>query len=432
MKEKLALFGGARTVTMERPPYPVVGAKEVCAATEVILSGNLSETGRRSFVKKMEEDYASYFGVKYALSLAAGTAAIHAGLFAVGVGPGDEVLTPNNTWISAITAIMQAGGVPVFCDVKPGTHEIDPVEIKKKASPHTKAVIVTHMWGIPIDMDPLVKVTKKLGLAVLEDCSHAHGAKYKGRLVGTIGEVGCFSLQGSKAIVAGEGGILITNSRRIYEWALIPGHHGERLKEELTYAGLQPYKIASGYDKLRIAPLSAAIATVQLTRLDELNANRQANFDRLYKHLKKSAPFISWPKIHPGSKRGWYSTPAFYNYDQKKVSRDLFVKACNAQGANVAGNYYDNWYQTPLLQDLKLYGRLWPVKHTNGVEYKPLPPGSLPHNEDIRARALTIPIPALEVPQYMDQVAEAISMVAANMDLLARYQRKTVKGRRKR
>lgn len=425
MASKLALLGGEKTVIAAYPSYPIIGAEEMTSVVKVLMSGQLSTARREGIVAEMEEGFAKYFHTKYALSFTSGTSTIHGALFAVGVRPGTEVLTSNNTWMSAITAIMHAGGTPVFCDIKPGTLHIDPKEIRKKAGPNTRAIVVTHIWGIPADMDPILKVAGELKLAVIEDCAHAHGAKYKGRFVGTLGDVGCFSLQASKPIIAGEGGILITNHKRYYQRAMIPGHHGQRLTDELTLADLRPFAAAGGYWKYRIPPLSAAVAVAQLGRLDQLTAARQSNFDMLQAGLAKTVPFISWPKLAPGSKRGWYHTPTCYNYDQAKVPCELFLRACQAEGVRVGGSGYPNWYQVPLLQDTKLYSQLWPVKHGNGVEYKPLPAGALPHDEALRRRIVIFGVPAIESPELIKQTAAAVEKVAANMANLARYHRST-------
>jgi dTDP-4-amino-4,6-dideoxygalactose transaminase len=421
MKEKLAFLGGPKTVTIPSPPYPVIGAGEISAAIQVLMSGELSDCGRGEFVACMEDGFRRYFGTRHALSFGSGTAAIHGALFAVGVCPGAEVLTVNYTWISAITAILHAGGTPVFCDIKPGTFHIDPDEIKQKAGPHTRAVVVTHVWGIPADMDPILKVAGDLNLAVVEDCSHAQGARYKGRLAGTIGDIGCFSLQASKAIIAGEGGVIVTDDERLYQRAMIPGHHGVRLAQELTLDDLKPFVGASGYWKYRIPTLAAAIAAVQLERLDELNARRQANFDRLHRRLSESVPFISWPKLHRRSVRGWYGTPAFYDYDPGKVPVRLFAEACQAEGVAMGTEGYGDWRRAPLFQDMSLFSQLWVVKHANGVEYHPLPDDALPDETALRQRFIRFPIPAADAPELMDQMATGVEKVAGNMSLLARH-----------
>ena len=421
-KSALALFGGPETVTLDPPPYPAIGPGEAAAVVQTLLERQLSGTGPGGVVAEMEAAYADYFGARYALACNSGTAAIASALFAVDVKPGTEVLTASNTWISAITAICHAGGTPVFCDVKRGAHHIDPAEIRRKAGPHTRALIATHLWGQPADMDPIMAAAKEANLAVVEDCSHAHGGMYKGRYLGTIGDVGCFSLQASKAIVAGEGGVLITDSRRCYQRAMVPGAHGVRLSQELALKELEPFKQGGGSWTYRISPLCAALGRAQLPRLDTLNAARQANFDRLRSRLRK-VEFIRWPRLASGSVRGWYGTPAFYQYDQRKVSRDLFCQACQAEGAPVRGNGYENWYQVPLFQDPRLYAQLWPVKHENGVEYRPLDQGALANNEALRQEVLLFAIPAEECPQLMDQIGAAIEKVAASMSQLAKRTR---------
>ena len=262
MTEQLALLGGDKAVTVPWPRYPVIDQEEVCAATRVVMSGFLSDCGRGEYVAAMEDAFAAYFGTQYALGLASGTGAIHSGLFAIGVKPGDEVLCANHNWISAIQAVFHAGAVPVLCDVKPGSFSIDPAEILRKVTPRTKAVIATHLWGIPADMDGILSAAAKIGVPVLEDVSHAHGGKYKGRMLGTLGAVGCFSLQGSKAIVGGEGGVLITNDELIYQRALVPGNHPQRLRLDMMRDEVKPFAAAGGMHMYRISNVAAAISTV--------------------------------------------------------------------------------------------------------------------------------------------------------------------------
>jgi dTDP-4-amino-4,6-dideoxygalactose transaminase len=419
MAEKLALLGGSPTVTLPHPAYPVMGREEVTGVVDTLMKGQLSQVGHGGVVGEMEDAYAAYFGTRYCHSFNSGTAAIHSALFALGVGPGDEVLTASNTWISGINAICHSGAAPVFCDTAKNRHHIAPAEIRRRAGKHTKAIVVTHLWGFPADMDPIMKAARDCGLAVVEDCSHAHGGKYKGRYLGTIGDIGAFSLQGSKAIVAGEGGFLLTNRKLWYERAMIPGDHGVRLGQEISCQSLNGFTRGGGAWTYRIAPICAAVALAQLGRLDSLNAARQANFDQLAKRLRKDAPFIRLPSLHRGSVRGWYGTPAIYDFDQEAVSRDLFCQACAAEGAGVRGTGYDNYYTVPLFQDTALYGQLWHVQHANGVTYTPTPPGSLENHEDLRRRSLLLTIPAEPAPALMTQVADAIAKVAANMAALA-------------
>lgn len=415
MNTKLALFGGAKAVTLPYPPYPVMGAEEVSGVVRTLLTGQLSQVGHAGVVGEMEDAYARYFGKKYCHSFNSGTAAIHSALFAVGVKPGDEVLTAANTWISGINAVCHAGAIPIFCDSAPDTHHINPAEILRKAGPRTKAVVVTHLWGFPADMDPIIRAARKNNLYIIEDCSHAHGGKYKGKWLGTLGDIGAFSLQGSKSIVAGEGGFLLTDNQAWYQRSMIPGDHGTRLRAELSRRELEPFSHGGGAWTYRIAPICAAIALAQIGKLEALNAARQANFDRLHKRLSKSVKFIQWPTLHRGSVRGWYGTPARYAFDPSKVSRDRFVEACNAEGVRLGGCGYSNFYEIPLFQDPKLFGQLWAVRHENGTEFRPIPKGSLTHHEATRRTSLLMPIPATEAPHLMDQIADGIEKVADAM-----------------
>ena len=295
---------------------------------------------------------------------------------------------------------------------------IDPAEIRRKATANTKAVIVTHLWGLPADMDPILEIAREKNLVVIEDVSHAHGSQYKGRYCGTIGDIGCFSLQGSKAIVAGEGGILLTNNQRYYERAMVPGHHQGRIGWALTLDETKPFAPGGGYWTYRIAPVAAAVSSAQLKKLPALNAGRQANFDRLHDRLSRSVPFIGWPEIPADSVRGWYSTPAFYAYPDVAVSRNRFVEACAAEGAGLIGEGYCDWSQIPMFQDMELFSQMFVARHANGVRFTPIKAGSLPHNEEVRNKMMLFAIPAVACPVLMDQVAAAVEKVAANMDSL--------------
>jgi len=422
----LALLGGQKTVSYPWPPYPVIDHEEVNAATEVILSRALSDVGRGPFIAQMEDSYAALFGAKYCLSFGSGTAALHGALFALGVRPGAEVLTCNHNWISGITAILHAGGTPVLCDVKPGAFHIDPEEIRRKVTSNTRAVIVTHLWGIPADLDPILKLCAKLNLPVVEDVSHAHGAKYKGRYCGTIGDIGAFSLQGSKAITAGEGGFMLTNNELWYQRAAVPGHHGWRLNQTMTLEELKPFAAGGGVWTYRMMPVAAAIALAQLRKLPLLNAARQANFDRLRARLR-TIPFLAWPRLARGSVRGWYSTPAFFAAAKAGISRDTFSRACQAEGAPVSGEGYCDWSQIPLFQDMKLFSQMFVVRHANGVEFNPVRKGALPNYEKVRSSMLLFAIPAQELPVLMDQYAAAAEKVAANLAALKRFEKEAAR-----
>ena len=420
MSSTLALLGGEKTVSVTWPEWPILGDPESRALEQVLRTRQLSILRKEGAVQEFEEAFAAWSGAPHALSFSSGTAALHAACFACGVGPGAEVLTPSYTWVSAIAAILHGNGVPVFCDVAPGAFHIDPAEIRRKCTPRTKAVIVCHAWGVPAPMTAILQAAREVGIRVIEDASHCHGATYGGRFVGTLGDVGCFSLQGTKSLVAGEGGVLVTNERTLVERAMIPGHHPLRLQESLTLPELAGFGATGGSWKYRASPLAMAIAAAQLPRLDEWNAIKLENYTRLEARLRQ-VPFLRFPCLPAESTRGFYGSPCWYGYDEQRVSRDTFLGALAAEGA-VVFTGYENWYQTLVFQDMSLFRQLWIDRHANGARYRALPPGALPHTDEAVRRTLVLPAWGQPAPELVDQYAAAFDKVAANMDALTRYQ----------
>lgn len=421
MEDGLALFTNKPTVTSAWPKWPIVSAKDKQEIETILEKSKLSLLKQEGVVADFENAFSEKFGMRYALSFSSGTASIHSACFACGVGPGAEVLTPSYTWMSAITAILHGNGTPVFCDVKENTFYIDPDEILRKATPRTKAVIVCHTWGVPAPMDEIMEAAAKTGIKVIEDTSHCHGGKYKGRLLGTIGDIGCFSLQASKALPAGEGGVLVTDDQLLYERAMIPGHHDMRLKQCLTLPETKRFENAGAYWKYRASPLEMAFALGQLSHLDERNAVKAENFKKLKSQLK-SISFLQFPEIEPDSTLGYYCVPCLYNYDQKLVARDLFVKALEAEGAVVFAGYNQNWYQSPILQDMDLFRQFWVDSYPNGTCYNPMKKGSLPNTDDVVNRGIVFPLWGVPVTELVYQYAEAFKKVSERMDELAIYQ----------
>src|SRR5204863_8920039 len=179
---------------------------------------------------EFEKRFASLSGTTHALAMNSGTAALHSAYFAVGVKPGTEVIVPGYTFFATAAPILQCGARPVFCDVDPRTLVADPDDAERRITSRTRAISVVHLWGNPAPMDRFAEMAKRHGLALIEDCSHAHGASYQGRPVGSWGDIGCFSLQGSKAVSGGEAGIAVCDDPELFDRMLLLGHYG-RLKK---------------------------------------------------------------------------------------------------------------------------------------------------------------------------------------------------------
>jgi perosamine synthetase len=250
---KLAINGGTKffeeaEVTSNlkwRAQYPIIDEDcDIAAVVSLMKSRQLSISGRSGVIAELEDALCAYYRVPYALTFNCGTAALHSAYMAAGAGPGAEVITSPYTWVTNVTAILAAGAIPVFADIHPDSHNIHAESIAKVISPNTRAISVTHLYGNPADMGPIMEMAKQKNLIVIEDASQAHGACDKGAKVGTIGHMGCFSMQAGKQMVAGEGGFLLTRDQKLYERAMLYGHHPARLQQCLTGEEYRPFATA--------------------------------------------------------------------------------------------------------------------------------------------------------------------------------------------
>ena len=415
-KEKLALLGGKKTVTIEY----VEGWKHITEREKQMVLEMLDReeiTGVPQVVRDFEKEFAEYIGTRYALSQCNGTSTLLAAYFAAGVGPGDEVIVPSYTWHASISPILHNNGIPVFCEIDPHTLTADPEDIKRKITPRTKAICMVHMWGNVTKMDEIMDIAREHNLVVIEDCSHAHGAEYDGKKVGAIGHIGCFSLQGSKAMVAGEGGIVVTDDTELYERLLICGHYG-RIEQDLItdcYRHLAPPGI--GY-KFRAHPLAIGIAKVQLSRLEELNQKRTANFAYLDRELGKLKG-IETLSVYPKAKRGgFYGYRAIYHEEELGVPRERFIEALKAEGVNVSPCRYMICHLHPLYQGYNFHGKGCPYNCPHTKEYQSPGEGSLPVTEDVYRRLLALPV-FTDPPQgLLEQYVEAFRKVVENINQL--------------
>lgn len=249
------------------PVYqPTIGEAEKKYVNEALDSTWISSKG--VFIERFENALAGVCGARYAAATCNGTVSIHLALEALGIGPGDEVIVPTLTYVASVNAIAYAGATPVFVDSEPEYGNIDPSLIEAAITPRTKAIEVVHLYGHPADMDPILELAKRHDLAVVEDAAEAHGAEYKGRRVGAIGDVGSFSFFGNKIITTGEGGMVVTNSESLAERA----RHlrGQGVSPTRTY-----WHDVMGYN-YRMTNVAAAIGCGQIERFDETLAAKRA------------------------------------------------------------------------------------------------------------------------------------------------------------
>ncbi|WP_053644124.1 DegT/DnrJ/EryC1/StrS family aminotransferase [Streptomyces sp. XY431] len=390
------------SVTLPFPREPKYGQAEKDAVLKLLDDGHLSEINRGPATNALEAAFARLTGTRHALSFNSGTASLHAALHAVGASPEAGVAVSPMTWVSAITAVFQAGSYPVFCDIEPDSPNIAATAVAEAAGA-CSAILATHTWGIPARMDQLAAATD---LPIVEDCSHAHGALYQGRTVGSWGAAGCFSLQESKSVSGGEGGILTTTDRKVYERALTLGHHPARLADELTLPELKPLATTGAAYKYRMPALSAVIARQQLRSLPDRMLAAEQNLATLRKVLEECDAPVTWPSIGELSVRGWYGTPLTVSVrvpDPAELS-----KRFKAAGIPVR-HLYEDWTQAPLLQRPELAARFWP--HVARSPYRPPTSEELPNFHKAMRQMIILKVPQIPAPDYMEQVGEALAAV---------------------
>lgn len=393
----LALFGGdaaVRTVAGDVFTWPIVTTETEQAVLAVLRSGKISAF---EITECFEREYADWLGVKYALACNNGTAAVHSGLFGLGIGTGDQIICPAMTYWASCLPVYSLGGTVVFADIDPETLCLDPADIEHRVTSSTRAIVAVHYAGRPAAMDEILAVARRHGIAVLEDASHAHGSLYKGRLTGTLGEAAAFSFMSGKSFPIGEGGMLVTNDRRVYERAVAFAHYA-RHEACLT---LPDIKAGSGLPwggyKYRLNQLCAAIGRVQLTlypgQMAEIDRAMNAFWDLLedVPGLRSQRP----PRGSGSSMGGWYSPRGLYRSEELGgLSVTRFCEAVRAEGVPMCTPGCNRALHThPLFRDLDVYGAGRPTRIAHSSDSAALrqDQGTLPRAEAIQTSVFSVP-----------------------------------------
>lgn len=346
--KNLAILGGKPIRTKPFPPRVSMGKEEKEAALRVldrdVLSGFLGAPGKffngGEEVNKFEELWASEYNFKYALSVNSWTAGLQVAMGAIGIEPGDEVICPPYTMSASATAALFYGGIPIFADIDEERYTICPKSIESKISKYTKAIVVVHLFGLPADMDPILEIARKHNLKVIEDCAQSPGAYYKGKPVGTLGDIGGFSLNFHKHIQCGEGGLLVTEDEELALRCSLIRNHGENALEEYSVENLSN-TIGGNY---RFSELHAAIAVEQFKKLKPILEHRQQMGDYLDKALQ-GIEGLSLPIKESGTTNCYYMYPIRFNSEKFGMSRNQFVKAVAAELPTA-----QHWDTTPLAE----------------------------------------------------------------------------------
>jgi len=343
----------AGSTAEERPPFLVFGAPQIEQAeidevVDCLKSGWLG-TGPR--VARFEEAFAAYKGAPHAVAVNSCTAALHLGLIAAGIGPGDEVITTPLTFCATVNAIIHAGAAPVLADVDPVTMNIDPREVEARITPRTKAILPVHFAGRPCDMDALQAIAARHGLIVIEDCAHAIETEHRGRPAGTMGDLGCFSFYVTKNVATGEGGMVITAddeaAARIKTLAL----HGLSRDAWKRYsdAGYKHYHVMEAGFKCNMMDLQAALGLHQLARVEANWKRREALWIR-YRDGLADLPLTPPANASPHERHAYHLFTVLVDERWAGADRDAFLSGLHKRGIG-CGVHYLSIPEHPHYQD---------------------------------------------------------------------------------
>ncbi|MBN1623299.1 MAG: DegT/DnrJ/EryC1/StrS family aminotransferase [Clostridia bacterium] len=416
---ELALFGGPKAITKDPGDlfkWPIITKEDEDAVLDVLRNGSMSGT---DVTREFEKEFAKWQGLDLALGFSTGTAAIQSAMFGCKVGVGDEIICPTVTyWASGLQAFT-LGATVVFANVNPDTLCIDPNDIEHRIGPRTKAIVVVHYTGHPADMDPIMAVAKKHGIKVIEDVSHAHGGLYKGRMVGTFGDVAAMSLMSGKSLAIGEAGILATNDREIYERAIAFGHYSRYRAEDMQTESLKAHSgLPMGGYKYRMHQMSSAVGRVQLRHYNDrmLEIRKGMNY---FWDLLEGVPGIKAHRVDEktgSTMGGWYAPKGLYKSEELGgLSVTRFCEAVRAEGFDGCSPGCNLALHThSLFQTLDVYGHGKPTRIANSDRDVRELDKTLSPSEEIGAKSYSIPWFKHFEPEKIEEYAMAFRKVAMN------------------
>jgi perosamine synthetase len=314
---------------------PMLVGNEKAYVMECLESSWISSSGQ--YVSRFEAGFADFCGVKHAIACCNGTAALHVALRALGVGPGDEVIVPTLTFVATANAVVHCGARPVFVDSEPETWNMDPSLIEAKIGARTKAVVVVHLYGHPVDMDAIASIARRHGLFVVEDAAEAHGAEYKGHRVGSLGDLATFSFFGNKIITTGEGGMVTTNDDTLASKV-----------RQLKGQGIDPsrryWHPVIGYN-YRMTNVAAAIGLAQLEQ-SQWHLQRRLETAAWYRELLRDVPWLTWQREQEWAKHAYWMFSVVLD-DRLAVDRDEVMGLLQEQGVETRPVFYPNHILPP-------------------------------------------------------------------------------------
>ncbi|OSI28437.1 aminotransferase DegT [Bradyrhizobium canariense] len=307
---------------------PSIGVREKELVLAAVESGWVSSIGR--FIDEFENSFARYCGTEFAIAVSNGTTGLHLALAAFGIGPGDEVIVPDLTFVATANAVAYTGAKPVLADVDPETLCIDPGSVEALITPRTKAVMPVHLYGHPADMDAIASIARPRGIIVIEDAAEAHGAEYKGRRVGGLADCGVFSFYGNKIVTTGEGGMLTTNDPAFYRRA-------KRLRDHAMSSDRRYFHDERGFN-YRMTNLQAALGVAQMERIDQFLA-RRAEIMAWYRSVVRTSDVVRLNRVQNWARSAfWMVCLEVDRFDDD--SRAAFIQSLKQRGIDSRPYFY--------------------------------------------------------------------------------------------
>ena len=341
---KLALNGGVAVRRAPYPPWPSLGPGDLDRVSDILKSTDWGGGGEA--VEAFEEIFAQYHDASFGIAVSSGTMALELALHALGIGPEDEVIVPAHSFVATALAVSRVGAAPVFVDIESDTYNIDPVRIGEAVSDRTRAMIPVHFGGVMADLDRISSVASDRGISVVEDAAHAHGAEWYGMRAGGIGTCGIFSFQNSKAMSAGEGGILITSEETLAARGRSFANAG-RLPERGWF---EHFEVGTN---LRMTAIQAVLLGCQLERLQDQVRLREMNFRRFADGLAE-VEGLEFQRAPAGATvQTRYIVPGRVNEKRFGLGRDEFVAAVQAEGVPVRPFYPHPLYANPVFRQVR-------------------------------------------------------------------------------
>lgn len=370
---------------------PSIGEEEILEITESIRSGWVG-TGPK--VKRFEEMFREYKHCRHAVAVSSCTAALHLSLLSLGIKPGDEVITTPLTFAATANSIVHAGGRPVFADVQLETMNIDPQEVGKKLSEKTKAILPVHLTGRPCEMDPLMAIAKRHQLRVVEDAAHAIESTDKGRPIGTVGDLGCFSFYVTKNVTTVEGGMVITDHDEFAHLIKRLALHGQTEDAWHRFAdkGFKHYQIVHAGFKYNMTDIQASIGIHQFAKM-EARARRREEIWEIYNRSFHDLPLMLPPPTPPDQTHARHLYTPLLDLDRARCTRDEFLQALHQENIG-AGIHYVSLHLHPYYQE--------------SFGYRP---GEFPNAEYISHRTFSLPLSAKLTDQDIEDVIEAVRKI---------------------